>query len=152
MDVKTFSQDVSALSHELGEWMDDPFVDNVVGCQRRQHPGSGRSARSLGELRSLPIKLNGFADDLQSLVFIGYVSAPRSDSADESPENVKLTSVPDSSFFCCVKKPVRKKADFLLTTGVELTLSGTPRPMRNQVTDIAMQESGKSSESPSGTA
>ena len=27
-----FSQDVSALSHEIGEWMDDPFVDNAVNC------------------------------------------------------------------------------------------------------------------------
>lgn len=30
--VGAFSQDVSAFSHEIGEWMDDPFVDNRVGC------------------------------------------------------------------------------------------------------------------------
>ena len=24
--------DVSALSHEIGEWVDDPFVDNDVNC------------------------------------------------------------------------------------------------------------------------
>ena len=30
--VGSFSQDVSALSHEIGEWMDDPFVDNRVNC------------------------------------------------------------------------------------------------------------------------
>jgi len=27
-----FSQDTAALSHEIGEWMDDPFVDNRVPC------------------------------------------------------------------------------------------------------------------------
>ncbi len=27
-----FSEDVSAISHEIGEWMDDPFVDNYVNC------------------------------------------------------------------------------------------------------------------------
>jgi hypothetical protein len=26
------SEDVAALSHEVGEWMDDPFVDNFTPC------------------------------------------------------------------------------------------------------------------------
>ena len=31
VDHPTFAQDVSALSHEVGEWMDDPLVVNVNG-------------------------------------------------------------------------------------------------------------------------
>ena len=27
-----FSQDVSALSHETGEWYDDPLTNNGVAC------------------------------------------------------------------------------------------------------------------------
>jgi hypothetical protein len=32
-EAKSFSQDVSALTHEIGEWMDDPFTTNRVHCQ-----------------------------------------------------------------------------------------------------------------------
>ena len=27
-----FSQDTAAASHEIGEWQDDPFVDNSLPC------------------------------------------------------------------------------------------------------------------------
>ena len=83
VDVKTFSQDVSALSHELGEWMDDPFVDNVVGCQDNSILEVGDPLEGGPNYGAYPYKLNGFTYNLQSLVFIGYFGAPRSDSANK---------------------------------------------------------------------
>ena len=72
VDVKTFSQDVSAMSHELGEWMDDPFVDNIVGCQ-------DNSILEVGDplvLDDHSYPVNGFTYHLQDLVWIGYFGAP----------------------------------------------------------------------------
>ena len=39
-----FSQDVSALSHEVGEWMDDPLTNRRQRQPPLRHPGSRRSA------------------------------------------------------------------------------------------------------------
>lgn len=67
----TFSQDTAALSHEIGEWMDDPFVDNVVGCQ-------DNSILEVGDplvLDDHPYTVNGFTYHLQDLVWIGYFGA-----------------------------------------------------------------------------
>jgi hypothetical protein len=83
VDVKTFSQDVSAMSHELGEWMDDPFVDNAVGCQDNSILEVGDPLEGGPNYGAYPYKLNGFTYNLQSLVFIGYFGAPRSDSANK---------------------------------------------------------------------
>ena len=71
-----FSQDTAALSHEIGEWMDDPFVDNRVGCQ-------DNSILEVGDMLVLDdhaYKVNGFTYHLQDLAFLGYFGAPRSTS------------------------------------------------------------------------
>ncbi len=81
--VGAFSQDVSAMSHELGEWMDDPFVDNVVGCNDNSILEVGDPLERMGNYGAFKYKLHGFTYNLQSLVYIGYFGAPRSDSANK---------------------------------------------------------------------
>ena len=69
-----FSQDTAALSHEVGEWLDDPFVDNNVGCR-------DNSILEVGDplvLDDHPYTVNGFTYHLQDLVFAGYFGAPKS--------------------------------------------------------------------------
>jgi hypothetical protein len=76
-----FSQDVSALSHEVGEWYDDPLTNNSVACGILEvgdpleggspgHPYGGYS-----------YKLNNFTYNLQDLVWLPYFGAPPSTSA-----------------------------------------------------------------------
>jgi hypothetical protein len=71
-----FSQDTAALSHEIGEWMDDPFVDNLVNCQ-------DNGILEVGDplvLDDHPYTVGGFTYHLQDLVWIGYFGAPRKTS------------------------------------------------------------------------
>jgi hypothetical protein len=75
-----FSQDVSALSHEIGEWMDDPFVDNNVNCNDNSILEVGDPLEGNANYGAYPYSLNGFTYHLQSLVFIGYFGAPRANS------------------------------------------------------------------------
>ncbi len=64
-----FAQDVSALSHEVGEWMDDPFVNNP-GCGGLLENGDPlEGAPNFG---GVPYTLNGFTYNLQDLVFLQY--------------------------------------------------------------------------------
>lgn len=64
-----FSQDVSALSHEIGEWMDDPFINNP-GCGGLLEDGDPlEGAPNFG---AFPFTLNGFTYNLQDLVFPQY--------------------------------------------------------------------------------
>jgi hypothetical protein len=82
--VGAFSQDVSAMSHELGEWMDNPFFgSNTVGCQDNSQLEVGDPLEGRANFGAFPYKLNGFTYNLQSLVFIGYFGAPKSDSANK---------------------------------------------------------------------
>jgi hypothetical protein len=76
----SFSQDVSALSHELGEWMDDPFVDNHVDCRDNSILEVGDPLEGTANYGGYPYTLNGFTYNLQSLVFLGYFGAPPSTS------------------------------------------------------------------------
>src|SRR5215469_7533891 len=64
-----FSQDVSALSHEVGEWMDDPFVDNP-GCGGLLEVGDPLEGEA--NFGGFPYTLNGFTYNLQDLVFLQY--------------------------------------------------------------------------------
>ncbi len=66
-----FSQDVSALSHEVGEWADDPLYPSrnitpcgilEVGDPLENHPNYG----------STPYLLHGFMYNLQDLAFLRY--------------------------------------------------------------------------------
>jgi hypothetical protein len=72
-----FSQDVSAWSHEIGEWMDDPFTDNDVNCADNSIMEDGDPLENNPNSGAYPYTVNGFTYNLQSLVFIGYFGAPR---------------------------------------------------------------------------
>jgi hypothetical protein len=64
-----FSQDVSALSHETGEWMDDPFVNNS-GCGGLLEVGDPLEGEA--NFGGFPYTLNGFTYNLQDLVLLQY--------------------------------------------------------------------------------
>jgi len=76
----SFSQDVSALSHEIGEWMDDPFADNLVHCNDNGLMEVGDPLENNANYGAFPYSLGGFTYNLQSLVFIGYFGAPKATS------------------------------------------------------------------------
>jgi len=76
--VGSFAQDVSLLSHEIGEWMDDPFIDNNVNCYNHPLMEVGDPLEKKPNYGGYPYTLNGFTYNLQSLVFIDYFGAPRS--------------------------------------------------------------------------
>lgn len=74
--VGNFAQDVSALSHEIGEWVNDPLVNNngnntpcgvlENGDPLENNPNSG----------GYPYVLHGFTYNLQDLVTLPYFGAP----------------------------------------------------------------------------
>lgn len=82
--VGSFSQDVSALSHEVGEWADDPLVVNngnntpcgslEVGDPLENNPNFGGFSYTGN---------NGFSYNLQDLVTLPYFGAPRSTSVND---------------------------------------------------------------------
>jgi hypothetical protein len=74
--VGAFAQDVSALSHEIGEWEDDPFTDNSVNCADNTSMEDGDPLENNANYGAFPYTYRGFTYNLQSLVFIGYFGAP----------------------------------------------------------------------------
>jgi hypothetical protein len=76
-----FSQDVSAFTHEMGEWTDDPFVDNIVNCDDNSLMEVGDPLEGLSNYGAYPYKDKGFTYNLQSLVYMPYFGAPLTDSA-----------------------------------------------------------------------
>jgi hypothetical protein len=92
----SFSQDVSALSHEIGEWMDDPFVDNNVNCNDNSIMENGDPLENDANYGDYPYTLSGFTYNLQNLVFIGYFGAPRNTSVNSwlDLHNVQSTVCP----------------------------------------------------------
>jgi hypothetical protein len=75
--VFTGAADVSALSHEVGEWVNDPFGNNLVpqwghigqvaGCQNNLEVGDPLSGTT-----PISVKLNGFTYHLQDLAFFSW--------------------------------------------------------------------------------
>jgi hypothetical protein len=71
-----FAQDVSALSHEIGEWADDPGVKgsfNSVQCGILE---VGDPEEGFANFGAFPFTVNGFTYNLQDLTFITYFGAP----------------------------------------------------------------------------
>lgn len=77
-----FAQDVSALSHEIGEWADDPLVvnpsGNPVSCGILENGDPEEGFTNYG---GFPYALGGFSYNLQDLVYLPYFGAPTSTSA-----------------------------------------------------------------------
>lgn len=69
-----FSQDVSAFSHELGEWYDDPYVNNYPYCGGLLEVGDPLEGNQ--NYGGYPYKVNGFTYNLQDLVTLPYFGAP----------------------------------------------------------------------------
>lgn len=76
-----FSQDVSALSHEVGEWADDPLVVNINGnntpCGSLENGDPLENNPNFGDF---PYDVSGFTYNLQDLVTLPYFGAPPSTS------------------------------------------------------------------------
>jgi hypothetical protein len=83
-----FAQDVSALSHEVGEWLDDPLVVNTNG-----NPVScgilevGDPEEGFTNYGAFPYTLNGSTYNLQDLVYLEYFGAPTTTSVDGGTES-----------------------------------------------------------------
>lgn len=73
-----FSQDVSAFSHELGEWYDDPYINNNVACGILEVGDPLEGNPNYGGYK---YTVNGFTYNLQDLVWLPYFGAPPSTSA-----------------------------------------------------------------------
>ncbi len=89
-----FAQDVSALSHEIGEWMDDPLTNggNGTPCGILEVGDPLEATRNYG---GYPYVLHGFTYNLQDMTFIGYFGAPLSTSVNSwySFQNYPFTRI-----------------------------------------------------------
>jgi hypothetical protein len=76
-----FAQDVSALSHEAGEWLDDPLVVNTngnpVACGILE---VGDPEEGFTNFGAFPFTLGGFTYNLQDLTYLEYFGAPKTTS------------------------------------------------------------------------
>ncbi len=72
-----FAQDVSALTHELGEWVQDPYTNNT-GCGGLWETGDPLEGEA--NYGGYPYALNGFTYNLQDLVMPPYFGAAPSTS------------------------------------------------------------------------
>jgi hypothetical protein len=64
-----FSEDIASLSHEVAEWMEDPFVDNVTPCN------AAGGLLEVGDPLSgvdFPVTAGGFTYHPQDLTFLSY--------------------------------------------------------------------------------
>ncbi len=80
-----FSQDVEALSHEAGEWMDDPLVVNNGNpvsskCGAGAILEVGDPEEVFANYGGFPYTLGGFTYNLQDLTYLEYFGAPTTTS------------------------------------------------------------------------
>jgi hypothetical protein len=77
-----FAEDIDALSHEIGEWADDPLVVNTngnsVSCGTLE---TGDPLENQPAFGTFAVTLNGFTYNPQDLVTLTYFGAPASTSA-----------------------------------------------------------------------
>jgi hypothetical protein len=78
--VGAFAQDVSALSHETGEWADDPLVVNSGNNTPCGILEVGDPLENNANFGGFPYTANGFTYNLQDLVTLPYFGAPPSTS------------------------------------------------------------------------
>ena len=73
-----FAQDISAASHELGEWLMDPFVNTQNACGGIMENGDPLEGKT--NYGTYPYKVQGFTFHPQDLVFVTYFGAPANTS------------------------------------------------------------------------
>lgn len=73
--VPVFSQDIGAASHEIGEWIMDPFGSNNSPCGVMENGDPLETEPNFGDF---PYTVNGFTYHPQDLVFVDYFGAPTS--------------------------------------------------------------------------
>jgi len=78
--VGAFAQDVSALSHEVGEWADDPLVNNSGNNTPCGILENGDPLENNANFGGFPYTVNGFTYNLQDLTTLPYFGAPPSTS------------------------------------------------------------------------
>lgn len=78
-----FAQNVSALSHEIGEWIDDPNVNNAVpaACGSGAVLEVGDPLEGNTNYGDYAYTVGGVTWDLQDLVWLPYFGAPTTTSA-----------------------------------------------------------------------
>jgi hypothetical protein len=81
-DVPVFSQDIGALSHELGEWLMDPFTQNPSPCPSNGVLEVGDPLENQTDFGDYPYTIGGFTFHPQDLVFITWFGAPPATSLD----------------------------------------------------------------------
>ena len=74
-EAGSFSEDIAAMSHEIGEWLDDPFIDNSVNCADNQILEVGDPLENNPNNGTWPYTVGGFTYHPQSLVFLDYFGA-----------------------------------------------------------------------------
>jgi hypothetical protein len=74
---QVFAEDVSALSQEVADWIDDPLDANETPCGSYAVGAEGDAKHPYG---NYPYKLDGFTYHLQNLLFPPYFGAPTSTS------------------------------------------------------------------------
>jgi hypothetical protein len=67
-----FSEDIDAVSHEVGEWLDDPFVNNHVNCNDNSILEVGDPLEVLANYGTFTVNLNKFTWHPQSLAMMPY--------------------------------------------------------------------------------
>lgn len=80
--VEVFSQDVGALSHEIGEWIMDAFTTNASPCPSNGILEVGDPLETGPNFGDFSYTVNGFTYHPQDLVFITWFGAPATTSLD----------------------------------------------------------------------
>jgi hypothetical protein len=79
---EVFSSDVSALSHELGEWIDDPYIDNTEGaCGGILEVGDPLEGEA--DYGDHIYTVGGYGYHVQDLVFLKYFGQTPSTSVND---------------------------------------------------------------------
>jgi len=92
-----FAQDTGALSHELGEWVDDPNTNNAVpaACGSGAILEVGDPLEGNTNYGDYPYTVGGATYNLQDLTYVEYFGAPANTSA-----NNQTTFQGESLAFC----------------------------------------------------
>jgi hypothetical protein len=77
-----FANDITALSHEMGEWLLDPFVNNSSPCPSNGILENGDPLENGPNYGAYPYSIADFTFHPQDLVFITWFGAPASTSLD----------------------------------------------------------------------